>query len=97
VNAQLDMGVTGKVVQLPRRVGHDPELTYTQLTAELGVSKRYLQARRAEGMPSCGLDYAGRRRFRLSEVKGWLDARQERLGRDTLGDAPFTPRREATS
>jgi hypothetical protein len=89
--------VTAQVIQLPRRDGYDPELTYPQLAACLNVSKRFLQARVAEGMPSCGFDYAGRKLFRLSEVTAWLDARQARLGRDTLGDAPFTPRREATS
>jgi hypothetical protein len=68
--------VSAQVFQLPRRPGHDPELTYPQLAALLGVSKRFLQARHAEGMPSCGFDYAGRRLFRLSEVTAWLDARQ---------------------
>lgn len=90
--------MSAQLFQLPRRDGHDPELTYPQLAAYLGVSKRYLQARAAEGMPGCGFDYAGRRLFRLSEVIAWLDARQERLGRSTLPDAPFTPtRREEAS
>jgi hypothetical protein len=88
--------VSGQLLQLPRRPGHDPELTYAQLAAHHGVSKRYLQAPAAEGMPSCGLDYAGRRRFRLSEATAWLDARQERLGRARLDGAPFTPSREAS-
>ena len=86
--------MSAQVIQLPRRADHDPELTYPQLARQLGVSKRFLQARVAEGMPGCGFDYAGRKRFRLSEVMPWLDARQRRLGRDTLGDAPFTPSRE---
>lgn len=78
--------MSGDVVAFPRRSGHDPELTYEQLRQELGgVSKRYLQLRLSEGMPSVGLDYAGRRRFRLSEVTAWLDARQERLGRTMRG------------
>jgi hypothetical protein len=77
--------LTGDVVAFPRRRGHDPELTYEQLAWELGVSKRFLQARHAEGMPSVGLDYAGRRRFLLSEATAWLDARQERLGRTMPG------------
>jgi hypothetical protein len=89
--------VSAEVVELPRRGEHDPELTYPQLAARLNVSKRFLQLRFAEGMPSCGLDYAGRRRFLLSECKAWLDERQCRLGRDTLSDAPFTPSREARS
>lgn len=89
--------MSAQVIELPRRYEHDPELTYIQLAAARGVSKRFLQLRFREGMPSCGLDYAGRRRFRLSEATAWLDARQRRLGRDTLGDAPFTPSREARS
>jgi hypothetical protein len=76
--------MTAQVIALPRRDGHDPELTYPQLAAHLGVSKRFLQLRFAEGMPSCGFDYAGRRLFRLSEVTAWLDARQQRLGRGSL-------------
>jgi hypothetical protein len=89
--------VSAQVIPLPRRADHDPELTYPQLAAQLGVSKRFLQARVAEGMPSCGFDYAGRKLFRLSEVTAWLDACQRRLGRSTLSDAPFTRSREETS
>jgi hypothetical protein len=89
-------GVSGKVVPFPRRSDHDPELTYAQLAAHHGVSKRFLQLRFAEGMPSVGLDYAGRRRFLLSEATAWLDARQKRLGR-TMGDADSPlPREEAS-
>jgi hypothetical protein len=83
----------GQVIAFPRRSQHDPEMTYTQLAAELNVSKRFLQARLAEGMPSAGLDYAGRRRFRLSEVRGFLDERQVRLGR-RVGGAQSPPTRE---
>jgi hypothetical protein len=83
----------GQVIAFPRRSQHDPELTYTQLAAELKVSKRFLQARLAEGMPSAGLDFAGRRRFRLSEVRAFLDERQRRLGR-TVDDAQSPPARE---
>lgn len=86
--------MSAQVFQLPRRPGHDPELTYPQLAALLGVSKRFLQARVAEGMPSCGLDYAGRRLFRLSEVTVWLDARQERLGRTIAGARSPLPQEE---
>ena len=86
------------MIPLPRRGGpHDPVLTYKQLAAGLGVSERFLKARVAEGMPSCGLDYAGRRLFRLSEVIPWLDARQERLDAYDAG-CTFTPfRREEAS
>jgi hypothetical protein len=82
-----------QVIAFPRRSGHDPELTYAQLAAEFNVSKRFLQARLAEGMPSAGLDYAGRRRFRLSEVRAFLDERQTCLGR-RVGDAQSPPMRE---
>jgi hypothetical protein len=89
--------VSAQVIRLPRRDDYDPDMTYPQLAAALEVSKRFLQARYAEGMPSCGIDYAGRRRFRLSEARAFLEARQRRLGRSTLGDAPFTPNREEAS
>jgi hypothetical protein len=62
--------MTAQVIALPRRDGHDPELTYPQLAAHLGVSKRFLQLRFAEGMPSCGFDYAGRRLFRAVRGHG---------------------------
>jgi hypothetical protein len=78
--------VSAQVIQLPRRDGHDPELTYPQLVAHFGVSKRLLQMCHAEGMPSCGFDYTGRKLFRLSVVAAALDARQERMGR-TMGGA----------
>jgi hypothetical protein len=87
--------VTGSLIPFPRREGHDPALTYAQLAAELGVSKRFLQARYAEGMPSAGLDYAGRRLFLLSEVVAWLDTRQKRLGR-TMRDVRSPLPREAS-
>jgi len=88
--------MSAKVVALRRRSDYDPELTYAQLASHLGVSKRFLQARAAEGMPHAGLDYAGRRRFLLSEVTAWLDARQQRLGRTMrAADSPL-PREEAS-
>jgi hypothetical protein len=87
--------VTGQVVRFPRRADHDPQLTYAQLAVELGVSKRFLQARVAEGMPDAGLDYAGRRHFLLSKVTRWLDARQERLGR-TMPDVRSPLTRESS-
>jgi hypothetical protein len=84
------------VIAFPRRHAHDELLlTYKRLAVELGVSKRFLQARAAEGMPDAGFDYAGRKVFRLSEVTVWLDSRQERLGR-TVGDAR-SPTRGATT
>jgi hypothetical protein len=86
--------VTGRVVQFPRRQAREVPLTYAQLSAELQVSKRFLQQRVAEGMPSAGLDYAGRRTFLLSEVVPWLDSRQQRLGR-TIDGARSPLHREA--
>ena len=86
--------MSAQIFQLRRRPGHDPELTYPQLAALLSVSKRFLQLRHAEGMPSCGFDYAGRRLFRLSEVTAWLDVRQERLGRTMPGARSPVPQEE---
>jgi hypothetical protein len=90
--------VSAQVIPLPRRPGHDPELTYAQLAVCLGgsrpLSKRFLQARHAEGMPSCGFDYRGRKLFRLSETTAWLDARQERLGRTMPGVRSPLPQEE---
>jgi hypothetical protein len=86
--------VSAQVFQLPRRPGHDPELTYPRLVAYLGVSHRFLQKCHAEGMPSCGFDYAGRKLFRLSEVTAWLDARQELLGRTMRGARSPLPQEE---
>jgi hypothetical protein len=88
--------VSGQVIQFPRRQVQEVPLTYKQLAAELKVSKRFLQLRHAEGMPSAGLDYAGRRTFLRSQVTPWLDARQERLGR-TMDAARSPLHREATS
>jgi hypothetical protein len=88
--------VTGQLVELPRRDGHDPELTYKQLALELGVSKRFLQLRAKEGMPSSGFNYRGERLFPLSEAKAFLDSRQERLGRTLRGARSPLPSREAS-
>lgn len=71
----------GEVLAFPVRPEHDPALTYRQLIEELGVSDSFLRERVAEGMPSLGLDYAGRRIFRLSEVRRFLGARNRRMGR----------------
>lgn len=74
--------MTGQVVQLPRRhVAPERPLTYAELGRELGLSKSQLHVLRREGMPSEGLDYAGRRIFLASKCRAFLDARQRRLGR----------------
>ena len=87
--------MSGQVVPFPHRWEHDPKLTYEQLATHWGVSKRFLQARVREGMPDVGLDYAGRRRFRLSEATHWMDDRQARLGR-TMRDVRSPLPREAS-
>jgi hypothetical protein len=73
--------VSGTVVEFPRRQAQERPLTYGQLSRELGVSVRFLRYRYREGMPSEGLDYAGRRRFLASRCREWLDRRQRRMGR----------------
>jgi hypothetical protein len=84
------------VIAFPRRHAHNELLlTYNRLAVELGVSKRFLQARAAEGMPDAGFDYAGRKVFLLSEVTTWLDRRQgERADRCPVARRPLpTPTR----
>jgi hypothetical protein len=75
--------VTGQVLRFPRRQVAEIPLTYKALSHELGVSVRFLRYRFAEGMPSVGLDYAGRRVFLPSRCRAWLDGRQRRLGRES--------------
>lgn len=67
----------GQVLTLPVHRQREPELTYAQLAAELLVSDRWLRYRVKEGLPS-RIDYVGRRRFKLSEVRPWLDQWQRR-------------------
>jgi hypothetical protein len=88
--------VSAKLIAFPRRPEREVPLTYVRLARELGVSERFLKYRIKEGMPSAGLDYAGRRLFLLSEVIPWLDARQQRLGR-TMRDARSSHAREEAS
>ena len=72
----------GQLLQFPRhRQVEEVPLTYKALSRELSVSLRFLRYRFAEGMPSEGLDYAGRRIFLASRCRAWLDERQRRLGR----------------
>ena len=52
----------------------EPWLTKRQLAVHLGFSTRWVELRLREGMPSRLM--GGCRRFRLSEVEGWVDARQ---------------------
>ena len=69
------------IVEFPRRQAQERPLTYSQLSREFGVSVRFLRYRYREGMPSEGLDYAGRRLFLPSQCREWLDRRQRRMGR----------------
>jgi hypothetical protein len=58
------------VVPLNAPSASEPWLTKTQLAERLQVSPRWIDYRRAEGMP-CE-KWAGIVRFRLSEVESWL-------------------------
>lgn len=69
------------VVRLPVREVEEVPLTLRALVGELGVSERFVRYRVAEGMPSQGFDYRGRRIFLASECRRWLDRRQQRRGR----------------
>ena len=61
----------GELIPFPAR-WEGPPLTYAQMANHLGVSRRFLQARVAEGMPA-GYDWSGRKRmFKPSEVEEWL-------------------------
>jgi hypothetical protein len=74
--------VSAQVVPFPRRQVQEVPLTLEALRLELGVSVRFLRYRIAEGMPSQGFDYRGRRIFLASECRAWLDERQKRMGRN---------------
>lgn len=64
------------VIQFPRRGTFDPELTKKQLAAMWGVSPRWLEIQvRNSDLPSPGI-FAGKRRFRLSEVERWREERR---------------------
>jgi predicted DNA-binding transcriptional regulator AlpA len=52
----------------------EPWLTKRQVAVHLGFSTRWVELRMREGMPSRLM--GGCRRFRLSEVEGWVDGRQ---------------------
>ena len=67
----------GELISLPPRWEGQP-LTYEQLSNHLGVSRRFIQARVAEGMPAYW-DWSGKRRlFRLTDVEQWLRENRER-------------------
>jgi hypothetical protein len=76
--------VSATVVEFPRHQAQERPLTYSQLSRELGVSVRFLRYRYREGMPSEGLDYAGRRlslAVALPEVVGSTPAKN---GKDSV-------------
>jgi hypothetical protein len=55
--------------------GSEVPLTKTQLAAQLNRSRRWVELRMGEGLPST-LD-GSRRMFLLSEARDWLAARQK--------------------
>lgn len=60
----------GSVVQFPKQANR--ELSYEELAEEIGMSVRWLRYRVKDGLPH-RIDYAGRKRFLLSECRPWLD------------------------
>lgn len=63
--------MTGQLIQFRPRI--EPYLSRAQLAAALGMSERWIDYRRHEGMPS--YQFGNRRKFKLSEVEAWM-ARQ---------------------
>ena len=72
---------SGVVVRFPARQVQEVPLTLKAVAGELGVSVRFVRYRVAEGMPSQGFDYRGRRIFLPSECRRWLDECQQKMGR----------------
>jgi len=78
--------------------GPGPVLTKTQLAGppEIRRSRRWIEQRVAEGMPSM-LD-GNRRMFRVAEVTAWLDAhgfKRSRLGPVATPSKPVKPKPKA--
>jgi excisionase family DNA binding protein len=61
------------VVPFRSRTHYEPWLTKRQVAAHFGFSTRWVELRIRDGLPSQMM--GGRRRFRLSEVEGWLEKR----------------------
>jgi len=65
----------GIVIPFPRRTDWEPELSKRQLAEGLGYSTRWVELRVREGMPTSSMK-GNQRRFRLSEIEGWLAVRR---------------------
>jgi hypothetical protein len=76
------MTAVGEVIKFPREPENEQPVTYRQLGQMLNLSKSQLHVLRREGMPSEGLDYAGRRMWLPSRCRDFLEKRQRRLGRE---------------
>lgn len=64
----------GELIHFPKKF--DRQLTVKDLAEELGCSIRKVRYLHAEGMPSVGIGYDGKRRYQLSEVQDWLRRRE---------------------
>ena len=53
----------------------EPLLSKRQLAAAIGRSTRWIEQRHHDGLP-CSIGAGGYRQYRLSEVLGWMDARE---------------------
>jgi excisionase family DNA binding protein len=61
------------VIPFPQRPGLERALNIAELAELLGMSERWIAYQVKSGMPSH--KYGRARRFRLSEVEGWLERR----------------------
>lgn len=67
--------MTGQIISLNRPWhGAEPLLTKKQLAVHLQVSTRWIELRMRDGLPSSMV--GGRRKFKVSEVTGWLRERE---------------------
>jgi len=73
--------MNGQVIPFPQRWGHNPDMTYPQLQPTWASRSGSFRPGSRRGCRASVSTTAGRRRFRLSEVIRWLNARQARLGR----------------
>jgi predicted DNA-binding transcriptional regulator AlpA len=65
--------MSGEVVALRRASQFEPWVSKAQVASYLGRSKRWVELRVREGMPSRMI--GGRRAYRLSEVDAWIAER----------------------
>jgi excisionase family DNA binding protein len=64
----------GKLIPFPAVRRDEQWLTKRQLADYLGYSTRWVEYRVREGLPNTWM--GNQRRFRISEVEGWLAARR---------------------